>query len=156
MSHLRNRIRKPLQCVLSLTLVLVLGFGSAQAQAPKEQPAPLLPWGAMPKDIPDGYMIVEGDIQVPIGLMPWSTDFWPGGSVVYEFDNNVTPEHRANMRDAMARWAAVANVSFHEEGSCGLIHCVHIQDSAENSSAVGRQYFRQTINIHDWGWPFII
>ena len=96
MSYLRNRIRKPLQCVLSLPLVLVLGFGSAQAQAPKEQPAPLLPWGAMPQDIPDGYMIVEGDIQVPIGLMPWSTDFWPGGSVVYEFDNNVTPEHRAN------------------------------------------------------------
>jgi len=81
---------------------------------------------------------------------------WPGGSVVYEFDDNVPPENRANMRNAMAEWEAVAHVSFHEEGSCGLIHCVHIQNSNENSSAVGRQFFRQYVNIFNWNLRFII
>src|ERR1700687_2672754 len=162
MNHLASCTRKALRRGLRPTtlLLFLLGLSSVWAQAPEDKPAPLLGWGTTPPDIPDGYMIIEGDIQVPIGFdqvdMPWSTDFWPGGVVVYEFDDNVTPANRANMRNAMKRWSAVANVRFSEEGSCGLGHCVHIQDSAENSSEVGRQFFRQTINIHDWGFPFVI
>ncbi len=52
-----------------MMLMLLLGLGPAWAQAPDEQPpAPPLDWGATPDDIPDGYMIIEGDIQVPIGF----------------------------------------------------------------------------------------
>jgi hypothetical protein len=142
------------------SLLLLLGLDTARAEAGAEQPAPVLSWGAMPKDIPDGYMIIEGDIQVPIDYdpraLPWSTDFWPGGSVVYEFDDNVTQANRINMRNAMAEWEAVANVSFHEEGSCGIIHCVHIQNSDHNDSSVGRQFFRQTINIFNWDLRFVM
>jgi hypothetical protein len=153
--------RTAVLCGLRLsTLLVLLGSPSVWAQESQTVPAPLLHWGATPKDVPEGYMVIEGDIIVPIDFdqrtMPWTTDFWPGGSVVYEFDSNVTPAHRAAMRAAMAVWQSVANVSFHEEGSCGLIHCVHIQDSDHNSADVGRQFFRQYINIFNWDWQFIM
>ncbi len=160
MNYLSNRTGKALRWGLWLsTLLLVLGLDTARAEGPEDQPAPLLPWGATPENIP-GYMIIEGDIQVPIDRdpreAPWADNLWPGGVVVYEFDGNVTPDNRTNMRNAMAEWQAVANVRFVEEGSCGIIHCVHIQSSNENSSAVGRQFFRQYINIVSWNGRFTI
>ncbi len=122
-------------------------------------PAPLLEWGARPADIPDGYMIIEGDIQVPIGFyeldIPWANNFWPNGIVPYEFDNNVTNANRIAMRAAMGEWSAVAQVTFNEFG-CDIFYCVHIQNSNENSSAVGRQFGRQTINIFNWNFRFIM
>jgi len=122
-------------------------------------PAPLLEWGARPADIPDGYMIIEGDIQVPIGFfeldMPWASNTWPGGVVPYEFDANVTTANRTAMRLAMGEWSAVAQVTFNEFG-CDFFYCVHIQNSNVNNSAVGRQLFRQTINIFNWNFRFIM
>ena len=151
---------KPFKWGLLLTsFLLVLGLNNARAETPRDQPAPLLPWGATPENIP-GYLIIEGDIQVPIDqdprAAPFTDSLWPGGRVVYEWDGNVTPEHRTNMRNAMSQWEAVANVAFIEQGDCGIIHCVHIQESNENSSAVGRQFFTQYVNIFNWGSPFII
>jgi len=123
-------------------------------------PAPLLEWGAKPKDIPDGYMVIEGDIIVPVGFyeleMPWATNLWPNGVLDYEFDNNVPGYGRFFMRQAMDEWAAVANVTFREFASCGGAGCVHIQDSNVNSSYVGRQNFRQDLNIFNWNYRFIM
>jgi len=143
-------------------LLLLVGLGTASAQS-ADIPAPPLPWGSTPDDIPEGTMIIEGDIIVPIGFnqidMPWADNFWPNGVVDYEFDGNVTADNRVRMRNAMALWSAVAQVTWVEHGGtfgCGLFYCVHIQNSNENNSAVGRQFFRQTINIFNWTLPFII
>ncbi len=157
-----------IHCMLSrarvrwLPLLLLVGLGTAWAQSP-DIPAPPLPWGSTPDDIPEGTMIIEGDIIVPIGFnqmdLPWADNFWPNGVVDYEFDGNVTNDNRVRMRNAMALWSAVAQVSWVEHGGtfgCGPIYCVHIQNSNENSSAVGRQFFRQTVNIVNWTFPFII
>jgi hypothetical protein len=138
-------------------LLLLLGLsGGALAQESSMPAAPLPSWGETPPDIPDGYMIIEGDIQVPIDFelrdMPWATNFWPNGIVPFEFDANVTNANRQAMLAAMAQWTAVANVTF--RARTNEADYVHIQDSNVNDSPVGRQGGRQIINIFNWDFQF--
>ena len=118
--------------------------------------------------VPDGYRLVEGDIQVPIdptfglvtpaavfppdpGLLS-ERDYWPNGEVFYEFDDNVNQANRQAMLQAMAVWEGVARLTFKPKGSLDFYY-LHIQNSTENSSPVGRQRitFKSTINISSWG-----
>lgn len=121
--------------------------------------------------LPDGLMLVEGDILIktsdferrynisgsnaPNGTYEVNT--WPNGVVPYEFDANVTAANRALMRDAMAWWENIANVDF---AQCSSNVClgdfVHIQDSGSNNAQVGRAGNEQFINISDWNSPAIM
>jgi hypothetical protein len=69
-----------------------------------------------PTDLPEGYMLVEGDIVVPDDFYDRATykrfDHWPGGIVYFEFDTDVSDSHRTAMREAMDEWMAVAGVVF--------------------------------------------
>src|SRR5262249_24329874 len=117
MRYLNRETAKPFSRWLSLVALLLLGLAPAWAQAPDEIPVPLQEWGETSDDIPDGYMIIEGYILVPIGFdqinaPPWATNLWPNGVVPYEFDTSVTADHRTAMLAAMAEWTAVANVTF--------------------------------------------
>lgn len=112
------------------------------------------------------YMIIEGDIQVPIiseavsaaqlntPASVYGTNFWPQGIVPYEFDANVTAANQTAMLAAMADWEATANVHFQARN--GEAHYVHIQDASTNDSWVGKKGGQQIINITSWGSKYII
>ena len=116
--------------------------------------------------IPDGHMIIEGDIIVPVDFYErvsiqavWATNLWPNGIVPWEFDANVTTANQNAMIAAMQDWEAVANVDFRPRS--GEANYVHIRDSSadpepKNSSHVGMEGGEQIINITSWGWNFIM
>jgi hypothetical protein len=122
------------------------------------------------REIPEGYMIIDGDILMPISLVealrqrpPNSpeatiqTNFWPSGIVPFEFDGNVTTTNQTAMINAMAVLEGVANVDFQQ---CAGNNCsgnyAHVQSSTVNSSPVGMSGGQQVINIVSWGTQFII
>ena len=145
---------------------------STQALAQVIPPLPIAPdqvlSGVIP-GLPDGYMIIEGDIQVPITEFErryqasqgfaqdsapegtYETNLWPNGNVPYEFDANVTTANRAAMQTAMQQWQNAAKVQFTQ---CANNTCsgdfVHIQNNTVNNSAVGRRGGQQNINIVSW------
>jgi hypothetical protein len=142
------------------------GISQAQPRPAGTEPTPT-PWPPLeetepPWDgVPEGYMIIEGDIIVPVDFYEqvgaqavWATNFWPNGIVPFEFDANVTVANQQLMLVAMADWEDVANVDFRPRS--GEANYVHIQDSTENSSAVGMQGGQQIINIFNWNWEFIM
>jgi len=116
-------------------------------------------------------VLVEGDILLPVNtnrnqpLSASSRALWPTGIVPFEFDTtasiaNVSPAHQAAALQAMQEWENVANVTFVQ---CVNNQCrgqqanyLHIQNSDENSSAVGMQGGQQVVNIFNWDWRFII
>ncbi len=114
------------------------------------------PYAPYDNGVPEGFMLIEGDIIVPEiwveGL--FDTNWWTNGVVAYEFDGNVTPYNQTRMRDAMDEWEAVANVQFVERD--GESNYLHIQNATVNSSAVGMQSGGQVVNIYNWGFRFIM
>jgi hypothetical protein len=119
----------------------------------------------------DGFVIVEGDIRIrkedypsylssirpQTGTSPNSPDsvyslsLWPNAIVQYQFDSNVTANNRSRMIAAMNAWQSVSAVRFQQcTGNTCSGDYIHIQDSTENSSEVGRSGGRQTVNIFSW------
>ncbi|HNX49531.1 MAG TPA: M12 family metallopeptidase [Thermoanaerobaculaceae bacterium] len=155
-------LRSPLRLrlgVLGAACALALGWwGPVRGQ--ERMPAPSRTNGStVPSDIPEGYTIIEGDIQVPLAFLHlrapnsvWATNFWTNGVVPYEFDANVTAAHRTAMITAMGDWEAAANVDFRARS--GDANYVHIQASTGNNSAVGMQGGMQIINIYNWNVEF--
>ena len=115
-----------------------------------------------PEDLPDGWMLIEGDILVPEDFFEESgaprsaaaPNTWPGGIVPYEFDPAVSADNRARMLAAMSEWEEVADVHF--QPRAGEAAHVYIRNSSGNSSAVGQSGGRQYINIFNWTYRFII
>ncbi len=156
----------------AMTILLMAMSGRAQAAAPL--PPNRILTGIVP-DLPPGYMIVEGDIQVPItefqrryrqwqaGVSAqapdgtYQTNFWPNSQIPYEFDANVSAANRTAMQGAMQQWQNVAAVQFNQ---CAGNSCsgdfIHIQSSTVNNSAVGRRGGRQVINIVSWNNTWIM
>lgn len=113
--------------------------------------------GAQESDgVPEGYMIIEGDIIVPEdfyeaqGRQAWrENSWWPGGIVPYEFDTNVVGWQQDSMLAAMSVWENMAGVDFVSRS--GEPDYVHIQASASvNNSWVGKKVGEQIINIVSW------
>ncbi len=140
--------------ILALFLVLLshlLLTGIATAQGPSD-------------DIPDGYILIEGDIIVPEnffdsgGIGPAAafgdTAFWPNGIVPYEFNANVTVVNQTFMISAMLEWENIANVDFRPRN--GEANFIHIQNSTANNSFVGMIGGQQIINIVSWNSRFIM
>jgi hypothetical protein len=111
------------------------------------------------------YMIIEEGIQVPVGFLDaqasgaqaaYTTSFWPGGIVPYEFDGNVTGPNQTAMELAMREWEQVATVDFQEcTNACSGDH-IRIRDADANNSWIGRRGGEQIINIDAWGNRFLI
>jgi hypothetical protein len=113
------------------------------------------------KDIPPGYTLFEGDIQIRIedrnrylqGLI-FQTNFWTNGVIPYEFDAGVSQANRNAMVASMADWQVVANVNFRPRNGDG--NYVYIQNSSGNNSALGMQGGKQIINIYNWNLEFVM
>ena len=158
-----------------ITAMLIGTSSHAQAAGPVPPMPPIIQSdqilsGIVP-DLPPGYMIIEGDIQVPIAEFQrryrqwqdgvtaqapggtYETEFWPNGVVLYEFDPNVTAANQTRMQTAMQQWQNVSNVLFAQcpNNSCSGDY-VHIQNAVGNSSSVGRQGGEQNINITSLGF----
>lgn len=107
-------------------------------------------------EVPPGFTLVGGDILVPLASgpepkSPFNTDpttYWPGGTVYYEFDSNVTGANRNAILAAMADWEAVATVQFVARN--GQSDYAHIENSTGNNSQIGRVGGEQLINIYNW------
>ena len=112
-------------------------------------------------DIPEGYMVIEGDIVVPLDFREslgrrgcFAPNLWPNGIVPYEFDAGVTASHQTAMLNAMAEWEAVAAVDFRARS--GEANYIYIKDDPGNWSFVGMQVGNQEIGIFNWGYRFIM
>src|SRR5215510_10157728 len=133
-----------LYVMLAAILAAGLPFG-VFAQDKEEDPY------APKKELPEGFMLVGGDILVRIGydlnspFSPNPANYWPGGVVPYEFDANVSVPNRAAMLTAMQQWENAANVQFVVRGA--QPDYVHIQNSTGNNSSIGRIGGQQIINI---------
>src|SRR5262245_31733292 len=140
-------------CMILAILAAGLPFG-VLGQDKEEDPY------APKKEVPEGFMLVGGDILVPIGydlLSPFSpnpANYWPGGIIPYEFDANVSAPNRAAMVTAMQQWENAANVQFVVRGA--QPDYVHIQNSTGNNSSIGRIGGQQIINIFNWNVTFIM
>jgi len=87
---------------ICLTAVALIAGSVALAE---DRPAEYGDLGRYPpvQSIPEGYMIIEGDIVVPEDFFDtknargtYDTDLWPGGIVPFVFDANVDATHRWN------------------------------------------------------------
>jgi hypothetical protein len=145
--------------VLKAIVFAVALLAVANLQASAQEPLP-----AGPDDgIPPGFMIIEGDIIVPVEFREvdgpqatFDTNFWPAGLVPYDFDDNVTAANLIAAQNAMAEWEAVANVDFvlcASQGCPGFNGSIHLRSSNANSSEVGFQGEEQNVNIiaHELG-----
>ncbi len=135
---------------------LLMGAGSAIAQVPSD------PNLAPVDGVREGFMIIEGDIIVPEDFYltrgTYITDLWSDGVVPYEFDSNVSALNRTRALNAMAEWENVADIDFRPCDTWDA-YFLHIQNSTENSSMVGRYwvpYLGQDVNIVSWTDHFVI
>ncbi len=135
-----------------MLLCLLNPLQSSTLQIYAQEAKPFRPY----KGIPEGYEIIEGDILVPRYRIEgvYTTNFWPGGMVAYEFDTNVSAANQNLMLAAMAEWQAVANVQFFPRN--GQVAYIHISDSDGNWSEVGYNGGRVSMGIFNWGWRFIM
>ncbi len=154
--------------VLAAFVSVSAALAQTRSGQPQPQPTPQ-PQEPKPYGVPEGYMIIEGDIIVPVDFYekgePAATfttflRLWHDGIVPYEFDIDpsspgyVSPSRRNAMIQAMADWEAVANVDFVPRN--GQSDYIFIQDSDRNSSFVGRQGGKQVVNIFNWDREFIM
>lgn len=143
---------------LLLIFTALLGAQDTSAQAgpeyQKSQPSDSV------KGVPPEYMIIEGDILVRKELFlskpsaTWEPQLWPNGIVPFEFDANVTQQNQNLMLAAMAEWENVAHIDFAPRSF--FADFLHIQNSTENSSFVGKQGGEQIVNIFNWNSRFIM
>jgi astacin len=118
--------------------------------------------GEKPEGVPDGYMVIEGDIVVPDNFFSgdftaqstFQTNLWPGGIVPYEFDPAVSSLNRTRTLDAMAEWENVSGVDFIPRTNED--DYIYIQNSNGNWSYVGRIGGRQNIGMANWDYKYII
>jgi hypothetical protein len=108
--------------------------------------------------IPLGWIIIEGDIQVPGDWFQSNAtvedNLWTNGIVPFQFDGNVSTRNQQSAIDAMAEWSAVANITFIPRTS--ELTFIHFRDSDGNNSPVGMGFGQRTINIDDWDSRFVI
>ena len=111
-----------------------------------------------PEGIPEGHMIIEGDIVVPEDFYEqrssYATNLWPNGVVPYVFDANMDATMQTAALNAMGLWEDAATISFVPRTSQSAY--VRFRDSTGNNSSVGRVGTEQIINIVSWGSVIII
>ncbi len=101
-------------------------------------------------DIPPGFWIMDGDMQMPLSFNPlldgfYATNLWPGGVVPYAFAAGFSAATQNSIVGAMAIWENLAGVDFIVRTN--QADYVLIQPSTGNNYAVGRMGGVQVINF---------
>jgi len=140
--------------VLSILLSSILGLSSAQSPSTSD---PL--FGPNPAvSIPDGTVLVEGDIVMPEGYLhsrgAYQTWFWPGGVVFYQFAPYITDEQRGLVRAAMDELESISDVTFVPRTE--ELHYLYIIEDGGNWSYVGMVRGPQELSIYNWNYKYII
>jgi hypothetical protein len=140
--------------VLSILFSSVLGLSSAQSPA---TPDPLFNHNET-VHIPDGTVLVEGDIVMPEEHLhtrgAYQTWFWPGGVVYYEFAPYITQEKRDAMYAAMDELESVADVTFVPRVS--EPNYIYVVEDGGNWSYIGMVRGMQELSIYNWNYKYII
>src|SRR5690606_7810567 len=146
--------RLTLFTVLFVLLVSALGLSSAQAPAPAD---PLFSNNGN-VSIPDGKVLIQGDIVVPEEYLHtrgahqmWR---WPGGKVYYDFASYISPENRQLMREAMDELESVADVTFIPR--IWEPNYIHIIEAGGNWSQIGMVRGMQELSMYNWDYKYII
>lgn len=111
--------------------------------------------GPGPDDIPEGYMLYQGDILLPLDYFDqeatFSANIWPS-VIPYEYDANMTTWKMDQARAAMDELETVCHVFF--VPLTDQSDYLHIQDAAFNNSPVGRQGGEQVVQIASASWLY--
>ncbi len=121
--------------------------------------------GPNPEEIKDEYVIVEGDMVIPVvdyeqakangsAAVHYNANLWTNGVVPYAFDANVDSTNQARARQAMDDWEAVADVTFVPRTA--ETNYVHVFSGTGNWSYVGMIGGKQNLSIYNWTYEFII
>jgi hypothetical protein len=122
-------------------------------------------------DLTPGYVLIEGDIQIPLSLYNGiihgepgakstfgNVTFW-GSTVPFDFVTTgggaVSPANQTAAINAMNAIAAIAGINFRPAVG-GDANRIRFQNSNFNSSPVGQQGGAQIINMASWGAEFTI
>lgn len=144
----RLRARARASVTTSSALVLWFALGAVAAAQEPEPPPP---------EIPPGWVLVD-DVILPAdavyGDSTYSATPWTGGVVPYVFDANVSAADQLVGIDAMAEWAAAANVTFVPRTT--ETNYIRFYTTNSNSSFVGMIGGMQTINVYNWNFRFIV
>lgn len=152
-----------LRLLSTTTALLALAAGSSSALRQVSKPA------QNPR--PDGSEGVFGLYGVPLAafdgvphgctlpLDPTNTVLrvspWPGGTVPYRFDANVTPTQQAQAVAAMDIVEALAQITFVPRTSQTAF--LHLQNGAQNfSTTIGYSGFPEIIELFNWGIQGIV
>jgi hypothetical protein len=129
---------------------------------PDSVAAPGLPGARSHPDVPEGYVLIQGDIQVRIDeYRDWlvgnaafgSVTFW-GLTVPFSFNANVTATDQQLAINAMNGISSRTGLTF--VARTNQSDFIVFNDSTGNNSPVGRQGGSQTINILNWSNQFVI
>jgi hypothetical protein len=131
-----------------------------------------MPDAPMQPDLTPGYVLIEGDIQIPLDRYRSLTrgdfqaaatfggvTFWANNIVPFDFvtsgNEAVSPVNQTAAVNAMNAIASRAGVIF-RAAVAGDANRIRFQNSAFNNSPVGMQGGTQIINIVSWGNQIII
>lgn len=133
---------------------------------PRAVPVPDLPGAMLHPDLPEGYVLIEGDIQVRLDEYQayragadstfGTVSFWPS-TIPYSFDSNVSAANAQRAVDAMNAISARLGVTFVPITGLPIPpNRLFFRDSDGNNSPVGMQAIFNTINIFNWDVEIII
>lgn len=129
-----------------------------EAFPPSAVAAPGIPGAMLHPDLPEGYVLIEGDIQVRLPENGPLSTFGPAtywtSTIPFNFHANVTAQNQQRAIDAMDQIALRAGIAFVPRTSQSDF--IQFHDSDGNNSPVGRQGGMQTINIASWGNQIVI
>lgn len=156
---------------LLAALALLGGFAQALAAEAAHVPAPF-PESPFQPDLTPGYVLVEGDIQIPLAQFQRMTSggiqaagtfgpatLWPGGVVPFDFatvgNGAVSAANQTAAINAMNAISTRAGVTF-RRAVFNDGNRIRFQNSGFNNSPVGMVGGTQIINIVSWGSEIII
>ena len=148
------RTSRPWRLCITAAMLSVAGLFSAPALAQQAAQAQQADQAVMPIEIASREARA---CDLPPQFVPrslWNANLWPGGTVPYEWDANVTAGNRTLMLDSMAAIQAVANIHFVVR--VAQPNYLHIQNGTGNNSYVGTIGGAQTVNIFNWNFKFIM
>ena len=129
-------IKRIKNCLLTITGLLFILTGHVWAE----------------DGIPEGYILVEGDILIPVDAAydgAYGATLWTNGVISYEFHDNVNATNQQRAIDAMEAWSETTTVTFIPHTT--EANYVRFMDhDSRNYSALGMVGGRQTIAIHRW------